>query len=111
MLVSQIRPVSEMPALELNTDMFLDLDPHEHYLAFALDDNGKSVLTQNMMDMLVQYPGVGELNNRPPLSASKIYRLQQYTGAICVAYHVTGFCTVFNITLHCFRDVLFGKFL
>ncbi|XP_027045418.1 ATP-binding cassette sub-family A member 1-like isoform X2 [Pocillopora damicornis] len=59
MLVSQIRPVSEMPALELNTDMFLDLDPHEHYLAFALDDNGKSVLTQNMMDMLVQYPGVG----------------------------------------------------
>lgn len=74
MLVSQIRPVSEMPALELNTDMFLDLDPHEHYLTFALDDNGKSVLTQNMMDMLVQYPGVGELNNRPPLSASKIYR-------------------------------------
>ena len=72
MLVSQIRPVSEMPALELNTDMFLDLDPHEHYLAFALDDNGKSVLTQNMMDMLVQYPGVGELNNRPLLSASKI---------------------------------------
>ena len=41
----------------------------------------------------------------------KYIDLQQYTGAICVAYHVTGFCTVFNITLHCFRDVLFGKFL
>ncbi|PFX16944.1 ATP-binding cassette sub-family A member 1 [Stylophora pistillata] len=59
MLVSQIRPVSEMPALELNTNMFLDLEPHEHYLAFALDDNGKSALTQRMMDMLVEYPGVG----------------------------------------------------
>ena len=61
MIVSQIRPFSEMPALELNTNMFLDVDPHEHYLTFAVDDNGKSAVTQNMMDMLVKYPGVGEL--------------------------------------------------
>ena len=61
MIVSQIRPFSEMPALELNTNMFLDVDPHEHYLAFAVDNGDRSVATQDMTDMLVEYPGVGEL--------------------------------------------------
>lgn len=58
MIVSQIRPFSEMPALELSTNMFLDVDPHEHYLAFAVDDP-RSIMTQDMTDSLVQYPGVG----------------------------------------------------
>ena len=58
MAVSKIRPTIEMPALELNTKMFLDVDPHEHYLAFAVDDP-RSVLPHDMSDMLVQYPGVG----------------------------------------------------
>ncbi|KAJ7386395.1 ATP-binding cassette sub- A member 1 [Desmophyllum pertusum] len=51
--------ISEMPALELNTNMFLDVDPHEHYLAFAVDNGDRSVATQDMTDMLVEYPGVG----------------------------------------------------
>ena len=60
MIVSQIRPFKEMPALELNTNMFLDVDPHEHYLAFAVDDP-RSVMTQDMTEMLIKYPGVGRL--------------------------------------------------
>lgn len=60
MIVSQIRPFSEMPALELNTNMFLDVDPREHYLPFADDGVRRSVMTQDMTDMLVQYPGVGK---------------------------------------------------
>ena len=59
MAVSKIRPTIEMPALELNTKMFLDVDPNEHYLAFAVDDP-RLVLPQDMSDMLVQYPGVGK---------------------------------------------------
>ncbi|KAL9951119.1 hypothetical protein ACROYT_G043723 [Oculina patagonica] len=59
MIVSQIRPFSEMPALELNTNMFLDVDPHEHYVPFADDGVRRSVMTQDMTDSLVQYPGVG----------------------------------------------------
>ncbi len=63
MIVSQIRPFSEMPALELNTNMFLDVDPHEHYVPFADDGVRRSVMTQDMTDSLVQYPGVGKQIN------------------------------------------------
>ena len=60
MAVSKIRPSIVMPALELNTDMFLDVDPSVHYLPFSYDDPN-SVMTQDMTDILVQYPGVGKM--------------------------------------------------
>lgn len=60
MIVSQIRPFSEMPALELNTDMFLKVDPHEHYVAFAEDGDRRTFMTKDMTDSLVRYPGVGK---------------------------------------------------
>jgi len=61
MIVSQIRPFSEMPALELNTNMFLKVDPHEHYVAFAEDDDRRTSMTKDMTVNLVRYPGVGKL--------------------------------------------------
>ena len=61
MIVSQIRPFSEMPALELNTNMFLKVDPHEHYVAFAEDGDRQTSMTKDMTDNLVRYPGVGKL--------------------------------------------------
>lgn len=60
MIVSQIRPFSEMPALELNTDMFLKVDPHEHYLPFAEDGDRPTFMTKDMTENLVRYPGVGK---------------------------------------------------
>ena len=60
MIVSQIRPFSEMPALELNTNMFLEVDPHEHYVAFAEDGDRRTFMTKDMTDNLVRYPGVGK---------------------------------------------------
>lgn len=53
-----IRPFSEMSALELNTNMFLKVYPHEHYLPFAEDR--RSFMTKDMTDNLVRYPGVGK---------------------------------------------------
>ena len=58
MIVSQIRPFSEMPPLELSTNMFLEAAPYEHYLAFAVDDP-RSVMSQDMTERLIKYPGVG----------------------------------------------------
>ena len=60
MIVSQIRPFSEMPALELKTNMFLDVDPHEHYVPFAEDGDRGTLMTKDMTDNLVRYPGVGK---------------------------------------------------
>lgn len=60
MIVSQIRPFSEMPALELNTNMFLKVDPHEHYVPFAEDGDRETFMTRDMTDNLVHYPGVGK---------------------------------------------------
>lgn len=60
MIVSQIRPFNEMPALELNTDMFLKVDPHEHYLPFAEDGDRPTFMTKDMTENLVRYPGVGK---------------------------------------------------
>ena len=51
-----------MPALELDTKMFLDAEPHVHYLPFAVDDP-HSVLPQDMTDQLIHYPGVGKGNS------------------------------------------------
>ena len=59
MIVSQIRPFSEMPPLELSTNMFLEAAPYEHYLAFAVDDP-RSVMSQDMTERLIKYPGVGK---------------------------------------------------
>ena len=60
MIVSQIRPFTEMPALELNTNMFLKVDPHEHYIPFAEDGERRTFMTKDMTDGLVRYPGVGK---------------------------------------------------
>ena len=60
MIVSQIRPFSEMPALELNTNMFLKVDPHEHYVPFAEDGDRPTFMTKDMTENLVRYPGVGK---------------------------------------------------
>lgn len=47
-----------MPALELNTNMFLEAAPYEHHVAFAVDDP-RSVMSQDMTERLIKYPGVG----------------------------------------------------
>lgn len=60
MIVSQIRPFTEMPALDLSTNMFLKVDPHEHYVAFAEDGDRRTLMTKDMTDGLVRYPGVGK---------------------------------------------------
>lgn len=60
MAVAKIRPSYEMPPLELTTDMFLNAEPHVHYLPFAMDSQrGNS--TDDLTDMVVKFPGVGKI--------------------------------------------------
>ena len=67
MAVAKIRPSYEMPPLELTTDMFLNAEPHVHYLPFALDSQrGNS--TDDLTDMVVKFPGVGKIRGGLSLS-------------------------------------------
>ena len=58
MIVSQIRPFTEMPAIELNTKMFVENEPHENHVFFSVDDV-KSPAVKSMANMLLEYPGLG----------------------------------------------------
>ncbi|XP_048589175.1 phospholipid-transporting ATPase ABCA1-like isoform X2 [Nematostella vectensis] len=58
MIVAQIRPFYEKPALELTPHMFVKEEPYENYVLYANDDPGEP-LARNLSDAFLQYPGLG----------------------------------------------------